>query len=111
MGAAELQRLKSEGLSACFHRDEPMTLDVERKCLPHTIGQHEGDGRDIEVYAFCSDLCPDYLHVGIRYSGISDTVTCCAIGGIPLRDPSWGGFEACVPAEIHPMVSWVDTCP
>lgn len=111
MGDVELKRLKSEGLSTCFHTDDPMTLDAERKCLPFTIGQHVGDGRDIEVYAFCSDLCPDYLHVGVRYSGISDTPGCCAIGGIPLRDPAWGGFEACVPAEIHPMVSWVDMCP
>ena len=108
---AALQRLRDEGLSTCFHLDEPATLETEQACLPSVVGQHSGNGRDIEVYYFCSDVCPDYGRVGIRFAGISDTPACCAIGGIPLRDPAWGGFEACVPSEIHPMVSWVDTCP
>lgn len=111
LGEEELQRLRDEGIPACFHQDDPVTLDMERSCLPAGVGQHVGDGRAIEVYYFCSDLCPDYGRVGVRYVGISDTPACCAIGGIPLRDPAWGGFEACVPSEINPMVSWVDKCP
>jgi hypothetical protein len=111
LGEEELRRLRDEGIAACFHKDDPVTLDAERACLPASVGQHEGDGRAIEVYYFCSDLCPDYGRVGVRYVGVSDTPSCCAIGGIPLRDPAWGGFEACVPSEIHPIVSWVDTCP
>jgi hypothetical protein len=103
--------LRDKGLPACFHIGDPAALDMERTCLPSVVGQHAGDGRDIEVYYFCSDVCPDYGRVGIRFAGIEDTPSCCAIGGIPLRDPAWGGFEACVPSEIHPMVSWVDNCP
>lgn len=111
LGEDELKKLRDEGIPTCFHKDDPVTLDMERACLSSGVGQHAGDGREIEVYYFCSDLCPDYGRVGVRYVGISDTPSCCAIGGIPLRDPAWGGFEACVPSEIHPMVSWVDTCP
>lgn len=77
---------------------------VNRQYLAHSL-------HTIEVYYFCSDLCPDYGHVGIRFSGINDTPACGAIGGIPLRDPAWGGFEVCVPSAIDPMVSWVDKCP
>ncbi len=42
---------------------------------------------------------------------MNDLDACCAIGGIPVRDPAWGGFEACVPQEIDPNVSWIDMCP
>ncbi len=111
MGDDALMTLRDQGLKACFHNDDPAVLDMERTCLPSVVGQHAANGRDIEVYYFCSDLCPDYGHVGIRFSGVEDTPACCAIGGIPLRDPSWGGFEACVPSEINPMGFWVDKCP
>ncbi len=111
MGDDAFMTLRDEGLKACFHNDDPAVLDTERTCLPSIVGQHVGNGRNIEVYYFCSDLCPDYGHVGIRFSGITDTPSCCAIDGIPVRDPAWGGFEACVPSAIDPMTFWVDTCP
>ncbi|HRI67848.1 MAG TPA: hypothetical protein PK156_26605, partial [Polyangium sp.] len=108
---AKLQRLRDEGLSTCFHVDEPATLESEQACLPQIVGQHGGNGRDIEVYYLCSDVCPEYGRIGIRFVGIKDTDACCAIGGIPVRDPAWGGFEACVPHEIDPNVSRIDMCP
>lgn len=111
MGDDALRLLRDDGLPMCFHQNDPNQLDQERVCLPSIVGQHVIDGRDIEVYYFCSDVCPDYGHVGIRFTGIKDTPSCCAIGGIPLLDPAWGGFEACVPAEIDPQVSWVGKCP
>lgn len=111
MGDDALMTLRDKGLKACFHNDDLAVLEMESTCLSSVVGQHAGNGHDIEVYYFCSDLCPDYGHVGIRYSGIMDTPACCAIGGIPVRDPAWGGFEACVPSEIDPMVSWADKCP
>jgi hypothetical protein len=106
-----LRKLRDEGLPACFHQEDPAMLDMERACLAKIVGQHVGDGRDIEIYYYCSDLCPDYGRVGIRYTDIKDDAACCALGGAPLHDPAWGGFEACVPSEIHPMVSWVYDCP
>jgi hypothetical protein len=106
-----LKKLRDEGLPACFHQSDPAMLEVEQACLPSVVGQHLGDGRDIEIYYYCSDVCPDYGRIGVRYTGIKDDAACCAIGGIPLHDPGWGGFEGCVPSEIPPMVSWVYDCP
>ncbi len=111
LDGAALIKLRDQGLSACFHTMDPATLDMERSCLPFIVGKHAGDGKDIDIYYFCSDVCPNYGHVGIRYAGIEDAPACCAIGGVPLLDPAWGGFEACVPKEIDPQVPWTAKCP
>lgn len=111
LGDDALLTLRDEGLPMCFHENDPALLDMERICLPSVVGQQAINGRDIEVYYFCSDVCPDAGHIGIRFSGIKDTPSCCAINGIPLLDAAWGGFEACVPSAIDPMVPWVGKCP
>ena len=111
LGESELVRLRDEGLTKCFHQNDPAALDGERACLPSIVGQYASNGHDIEVYYFCSDVCPEYGRVGIRFAGVKDNASCCAMGGAPLHDPAWGGFEACVPSEISPNVPWVDKCP
>lgn len=110
MDEAALKKLQDEGLPACFPSADKEKLAEAASCLPQIVGQHAVNGKDIHVYYFCSDVCPDYGGVGVAFAGIKDVDACCAIGGIPLRDPAWGGFQGCVPPELDPMVPWTEKC-
>ena len=110
MDLAALVKLRETGIPACFHVRNPERLEREAACLPRIVGKHARNERDIALYYFCSDLCPDQGRVGITYAGIEGISSCCAIGGAPILDPGWGGYEACVPQEIIPGNRRVASC-
>lgn len=61
------------------------------------------NGRFLIRSYFCSDVCPTYGHWNTIYSGIKNQVDCNKIGGRPIIDPAWGGFEGCAPITNAPQ--------
>lgn len=100
LSAEDIQRLQDEGLPKCFS-DDVEELESQAQCLPFEVGEDPSTGAMVEVFYFCSDVCPDAGGVGIRYAGIQDKGACCAIGGDPLVDPAWGGFVGCAPTVLE----------
>src|SRR5262245_19148467 len=66
MDSASIQKLSNEGISSCFGKD-PAELEKQAACLPTVVGQDAQNGRDIQVYYFCSDVCPEGGYVGVAY--------------------------------------------
>ena len=66
------------------------------------IGLDKRVGKIITEYYYCSDICPDYGHVGLQYEGIINTDECNKINGVPILsgEPSPGQYLRC---EIKPI--------
>jgi hypothetical protein len=99
MDADALSKLATEGLSACFSGGAA-AMEQSASCLPKVVGKDAKSGLEVQVYYFCSDVCPDQGFVGVGYKGIADQAACCDAGGAPVIDPAWGGFVACAPPGL-----------
>jgi hypothetical protein len=108
MSSEQIMTLIDEGLNKCFNRRDKHALEKSASCLPHTIGRDTRNDQELEVYYFCSDVCPEYGDVGVGYKGVTRE-PCCAAGGVPSFDPAWGNFIACVPPEMD--VAMPGRCP
>jgi hypothetical protein len=101
MDDAALRRLQGEGLDLCLRGDgDPNALVAAAACLPFTVGKDARTGTDIEAYYFCSDVCPNYGGVDIRYAGVDDKASCCALDGFVLQD-FFQHFIGCAPFEVR----------
>ena len=87
------------GIDECFALREKPKLAEQGKCLPMTLGKDARNGLMIEMVYACSDLCPDYGTIVVRYAGTPED-QCCARGGHPLKDIAWGGYRGCTPPEV-----------
>lgn len=99
MDTDSIKLLVNEGLPSCFSK-EPGELEKQAACLPAVVGQDAANGMDLQVYYFCSDVCPDYGGVSVGYAGVENKEDCCALGGEPVIDPAWGGFAGCAPTGL-----------
>lgn len=97
LAAQDLEAL-NDALDTCFS-DDAAELEGQAGDLPKTMGSDARNDREVEVFYFCSDVCPDAGGVGIRYRGVEDATTCCEIGGVSYSDFAWGGFVGCAPPE------------
>ena len=86
-------------LCNCFDCEENLLFG--ETCLPHAMGTDVRNNQILEVVYFCSDVCPTYGRVYIRYQDVEE-VDCENIGGQVERDPAWGSYMGCVPPE-QPM--------
>ncbi|MBK9259902.1 MAG: hypothetical protein IPM54_08710 [Polyangiaceae bacterium] len=99
MTSADIERLVDVGFKQCFDHNEPNALSDDSRCLPTVVGTDARNGKSLTVGYFCSDVCPDYGHINVSYTGVSEA-ECCSVGGIPAKDPGWGGYMGCFPPEI-----------
>lgn len=99
MDEAAIQKLATDGLSTCFGKD-PTSLESQAACLPTVVGTDARNSRDLQVYYYCSDNCPDAGYVGVTYKDVADKSACCALGGEPVIDAAFGAYVACAPAGL-----------
>lgn len=79
----------------CFSWDDATQLAAEAACLPIVMGKDPRNGMILEYGYFCSDVCPTYGKVSLRYAGVSRD-DCCSEGGYP----AWRG---CAPPDTPLM--------
>lgn len=107
MDADALRKLYGEGLDTCIRKGGDKTaLEMNASCLPVTVGKDARTGKPIEAYYSCSDKCPAYGYVSIRYGGV-EAADCCAMGGVLLQD-FFGHYNGCEPPETAEFRS---SCP
>jgi hypothetical protein len=95
---AQIDRFLTEGIDACFDRRDPRELAKQAACLPLDLGVDPRNGAAVVVRYACSDVCPDYGRIVVRYLDISEE-ECEAIGGEVRRDPAWKSYNGCAPTE------------
>jgi hypothetical protein len=99
IGGEALRRLVSDVVATCFGKPGSQELWNQAGALPFTVAIHAGTGKEVHLRYFCSDVCPEYGSVSATLANISEA-ECCAIGAIPSRDPAWGAYRGCRPAEL-----------
>lgn len=104
LSLADIQRLKAEHRT-CFADDQD-ELAHQEDCLPVIVGVDSKVGRQIEVIYTCSDVCPRYGGILVRYVGV-EKKECCTLGGSALHESAFGGYLGCAP----PAVFAPATCP
>ena len=102
---ADIQQFVDEGLSRCFANADPVKLLRQAPHHPTFLGIDSRNGKLLEVYYHCSDICPGYGGVNIRYAEVA-MEDCCAVGGWALHDPAWGGYLGCAPPESEPTFAF-----
>jgi hypothetical protein len=96
LGASDMRALAS---SRCFKNGGAEVLRQAGDCLPLRAGVDAMRGKELRFSYFCSDVCPDYGGVSLRYFDVSAS-ECCKLDGEPERDAAWGGYKGCSPAEV-----------
>jgi hypothetical protein len=99
LAPGDVKSFVDRGINDCFSWREKEKLEQQGKCLPMTLGKDARNGLPVEMVYECSDLCPNYGTIVIRYAGASEH-RCCAQGGHPLKDSAWGGYRGCTPPEV-----------
>lgn len=94
----DVARFVTKGLEECFARKDPRKLEQQGACLPLSLGVDARNGRVVELSYLCSDVCPDYGIVSVRYAKTSRE-ECCEVGGYPARD-GMDGPPGCSPPEV-----------
>lgn len=96
---ADIKALIATGIGSCFAVGDPEKLAKQSVVLPRTLGVDARNGKAVEVIYSCSDLCPAYGGITVRYAN-TPKESCCSAGGHPQRDPAWGGYRGCLPPEV-----------
>ena len=86
-------------IPGCFTTEDPFALEREASCLPFELGIEERTGFPLEVVYFCSDVCPHYGFVLIRYIDVGAD-ECDDLSGEAMYDPAWGGYIGCIPPDL-----------
>lgn len=103
--------LATEARATCYPRpgreDMPEWERARYRCLPALVGIDEQSGLPVEMYAWCSDLCPGNRYVGLRYRDVFEE-ECAATGGIADHEYAFGFFSGCRPPAAVPAGDWWD---
>ena len=94
----DIRAMITEARTECFSAKDPGQLAAEAACLPISMGEDKRNALTLEYSYFCSDLCPAYGKVLLRYEGVPRN-DCCSEGGYPRIDSAWGGYRGCAPPE------------
>jgi hypothetical protein len=94
-----LKTLVATAVQQCLGKAGSEELWNQSGALPFAIAIHTKTNRDVRLTYYCSDVCPNYGHVLAILADVP-LQECCDIGQIPLRDPGWGGYQGCAPAEL-----------
>jgi hypothetical protein len=96
----DIRRWLEVGLGECFAQRDPALLEDEGACLPLSLGRDVRNGKTLELHYTCSDLCPQAGGVMTAYARV-DERECCAVGGLPAREPASRGYRGCHPPELR----------
>lgn len=94
LGADDIRALAS---TRCF-KSGAEAIAQAGDCLPLDAGTDRRRRKKLVFAFYCSDVCPGRGGVYFTYADVSAD-ECCKLGGEPVRDPFFGNYRGCDPAE------------
>ena len=76
----------------------PAEVAAAAPCAPFRFGTDRRNGRPVEVYATCVDVCPDHFTYGVRHGDITQEECACLAGRPEFEEIVYVG---CYPSPDH----------